>query len=191
MIGKQVSKRPASLLPVLLVTLFFILTPMKEIFKPIPDYEDYEVSNMGCVVSLKAGKRRILKQSVTYDGYCKLNLWSGGICKTKKVHRLVILTFKGDSDLVVNHKNGIKTDNRLLNLEYCTQRQNSQHYRKNVKSTSKYVGVCWNKRNEKWQSEIKINKKNIYIGLFKTEIEAAEAYKKALNNINETMYKPR
>lgn len=43
------------------------------------------------------------------------------------VHRLVLETFEGSSDLQCNHKNGNKKDNRLINLEYCTPKENVQH----------------------------------------------------------------
>ena len=47
--------------------------------------------------------------------------------KSKKIHRLVLETFIGKSNLQVNHKNGIKSDNRLENLEYCTNKENCGH----------------------------------------------------------------
>ena len=49
--------------------------------------------------------------------------------------------------------------------------------------TSQYKGVCWYKRDNKWMSFIKINKKHIYIGLFKTELEAHEAYENKLKTL--------
>jgi hypothetical protein len=103
----------------------------EEIWKPIPEYEDsYEVSNLGRIKSIKFNKEKILKLSFDNYGYNHLSLRKNKIGKTKKVHRLVMLTFKNDSyfdGAQVNHINGIKTDNRLDNLEWCDQFHNMQH----------------------------------------------------------------
>ena len=47
--------------------------------------------------------------------------------KVMRVHQIVMLAFIGKSNLCINHKNGIKTDNRLENLEYCTNSENIRH----------------------------------------------------------------
>lgn len=101
---------------------------MIEIFKPIPGYEGiYEVSNLGRLKSQKWGKERILSPGVNGNGYSMADLRKDGVRKCIDVHRLVMLAFVGESDLQVNHINGIKTDNRLKNLEYCTASENTQH----------------------------------------------------------------
>ena len=100
----------------------------EEIWKDVPGHEGlYQVSNLGRVKSLRFGKERILKPTPDKDGYYQVDLWKGGEGKTNKIHRLVMLAFVGESDLEVNHINGIKTDNRLENLEYCTPSENIQH----------------------------------------------------------------
>lgn len=100
----------------------------KEVWKDIPNYEGhYKVSNHGQVKSFKQGKEINLTLVMGYQGYLKVNLIKDGIKKSKTVHRLVMLAFLGESDLQVNHKNGIKTDNRLENLEYCTASENTMH----------------------------------------------------------------
>lgn len=101
---------------------------MKEKFKTIPGHKDYQVSNLGRVKSFKHSKDgRLMKINVTGREYLGVQLYVNGKRKTCKVHRLVMLTFVGESDLQVNHKNGNKTDNRLSNLEYCTPGENLQH----------------------------------------------------------------
>lgn len=63
------------------------------------------------------------------EGYLGVSLSRGLKSKHYVIHRLVMLTFHGVSRLHVNHKNGIKTDNRLENLEYVTQKENNNHAR--------------------------------------------------------------
>lgn len=112
---------------------------MEEIWKDIPNYEGlYQVSNLGRVKSLSRFrkcknnglalfKERVMKNRTDKKGYSIINLSKDSKKTTKKVHRLVILAFKGYSKLQVNHINGDKSDNRLENLEYCTNAENVQH----------------------------------------------------------------
>ena len=100
----------------------------EEIWKDIPNYKGmYQVSNLGRVKSFKRGKERVLKTVPHKDGYYLVALYKGGERKMNLVHRFVMLAFVGESDLQVNHINGIKTDNRLENLEYCTALENTRH----------------------------------------------------------------
>jgi hypothetical protein len=77
---------------------------------------------------------------------------------------------------VVNHKNFDTLDNTLANLEICTTRQNNTYRRKHIKKTSKYIGVCFHKRQRKWVAAIKYKDKRIHIGSFGNEEDAAKAY---------------
>jgi hypothetical protein len=105
---------------------------MIEIWKDIPDYEGlYQASNLGKIKSLKYNhiynKCKNLKGRITPKKYLMVALYKNNIRKDFKIHRLILQTFIGKSDLQCNHKNGIKTDNRLENLEYCTNKQNFIH----------------------------------------------------------------
>lgn len=113
---------------------------MKEVWKDIPGYEGiYQVSCEGRVKSLsreiigknnkkKQIKERIMKQQLFNTGYYKVRLTDcKGVTKNKLVHRLVLLTFLYHSEKVVNHKDGIKTNNKLSNLEYVTSSENNKH----------------------------------------------------------------
>jgi DNA-binding XRE family transcriptional regulator len=103
-----------------------------EIWKPIPKYEGlYSVSNLGRVK--KHGKclsgNKIMKQNFSHE-YLVVGLTDyEHIRKTYRVHRLVALTFKynDNTSLEVNHINGIKTDNRDINLEWIEHAENSKH----------------------------------------------------------------
>lgn len=101
-----------------------------EIWKDIPGYEGlYQVSDMGRIKSLnymgQQGNEAILHQRVEARfGYCDVRLSKNDHRKRLNVHRLVMLAFVGESELTVNHKNKVRTDNRLENLEYMTIRDN-------------------------------------------------------------------
>ena len=98
-------------------------TKMQEIWKFIPNTnKQYQVSNLGRV--RKNGK--ILKLTANSRGYLGVGIFG----TVKNVHRLVITTFKAVPDskgLVVNHIDGNKLNNKLTNLEWCTQKYNIFH----------------------------------------------------------------
>ena len=158
-----------------------------EIYKDIKGYEGlYQVSNLGNVKSLKYGKEKILKAGLNGRGYYNVVLCSEGVCKTKQVHQLVSIAFLNHTPngfkTVVDHINHIKTDNRVENLRLVSARANTSHRKK--KGSSIYTGVYWDKATQKWVSQIQINGKRKHLGSFNCEIEASEAYKTALNNLN-------
>ena len=98
-----------------------------EIWLSIEGYEGlYEVSNMGRVKSLKFGKYKILKQRKRPNGYLFVTLCKEGKIKNCSVHRLVGNAFLDNTNNYpcFNHKNEIKTDNRVENLEPCTHKYN-------------------------------------------------------------------
>jgi hypothetical protein len=100
----------------------------EEQWKPVAGFTGYEVSDQGRVRSFKSGKAKILKQ-IKCKGYSYVNLYKKGKKHFKSVHRLVAEAFLGipEVKLEVNHKNGLKTDNRLSNLEWVTPLENMIH----------------------------------------------------------------
>ncbi len=90
-----------------------------------------------------------------------------------KMHRL-IMNAKPDKDL--DHKDGDGLNNQKHNLRFCTVAQNAMNKFGNKNSSSQYKGVSWSKRNKNWVASIQTNHKSIYLGSFKSEIEAAQAY---------------
>ncbi len=71
----------------------------------------------------------------------------------------------------IDHINRIKDDNRISNLRDITYQQNSFN--------TKSKGYCWHNKAKKWISQIKVDGKLIYLGLFDTEIEAHQSYLEA------------
>lgn len=117
---------------------------IREEWKSIKGYEGiYEVSNFGQVRSLdrlirasngvtRRTKGRDLKPQKNRGGYLFVNLKVNGINNFQRIHRLVAINFILGEDLKlhINHKNGIKTDNNIDNLEWTTQKENNSHARK-------------------------------------------------------------
>ena len=111
-----------------------------EIWKTIPEFPNYQVSNKGNVKSLnylRTGKEKILKPFKNKDGYLQVYLHKNGKRKFMLVHRLVAITFIPNTNNFpqVNHRNEIKEDNRVENLEFCDARYNVNYGTRNERDS--------------------------------------------------------
>lgn len=110
----------------------------KEIWKDLLICRGYSVSNLGNV----SGRNGMMRPSPIRAGYLRVNLQTDKHYKSYYVHRLVMLAFVGEcpDGHQVNHINGDKSDNRLVNLEYITPKQNIRHSIDVIKTRKKEGG---------------------------------------------------
>lgn len=99
-------------------------------------------------------------------------------CKLVYMHRIIMQTPSG---MHTDHINGNGLDNRKVNLRVCTNAQNQANYR-TVRGQSQYRGV-YRVRGGAWRAQTRHMGKKIYIGTFKTELEAAVAYEKKIKEL--------
>lgn len=110
---------------------------------------------------------KIIKRKV--NNYIKLCLFKNDICCDIYGHQFAWYWVKKECVNQIDHINGVRDDNRIINLRSVNQQQNNWN-------RTKAKGYHWYKRDNKWMSKIKINYKTIYLGLFNTEEEARQAY---------------
>lgn len=111
-----------------------------------------------------------------HDGYRQIkidgNLWLS--------HRIAwIMTFGQWPTDDIDHINGIKDDNRIINLRLATTSENMSNRGMQANNTSGHKGVYWHKKDSKWTAQIRVNGRNKYLGQFTDPEDAAAAYKKA------------
>lgn len=97
-----------------------------------------------------------------------------GVRGKEYIHRIVIDVAENQA---VDHTNNDRLDNRKSNLRIATQQQNTWNRSKMAKPTSsRFKGVCWRDHARKWQANIRINNRQVHLGYFAEESQAAKAY---------------
>lgn len=157
------------------------------IWKQLIDYTNYEISNTTLVRNIKTQK--IIKPIIANDGYIHIRLTKDKKRKHFLLHRLVAFYYIDNPNnyKYVDHIDRDKQNNSISNLRWINMRDNLLN--KNIKKTSIYSGVSYDKSTNKWTAELMEKRKRYKIGRFKNEIDAAKAYddklvELGLNRIN-------
>ncbi|MCH0685628.1 HNH endonuclease [Escherichia coli] len=118
-------------------------------------------------------KKGSIAGCMTTSGY--LQIYIDGL--QFAAHRLAWVIHYGEEPSgIVDHINGIKTDNRISNLRIATFSQNSMNSKLSSLNTSGCKGVSWKKETKKWVAVGKLNGKKVHLGYFKNLDDAKNAY---------------
>jgi len=150
---------------------------INECWRSIDGFVNYQVSNIGRVRNVTTG--RILKPKNAGIGYLQIGLCADGRCHPKYIHRLVATEFIENPDGMefVDHIDGNKTNNTVLNLRWADKRQNAGNMKKQLPITSsRYKGVCFERGRHRWRVSIRDHGRQLNLGYFDDEEEAARAY---------------
>ena len=164
--------------------------PLDEEWRDISGHPGYQASTLGRIRSSIYGDYKFLRPNATIKGYLAVAL---GDKRKKFIHRLVLLTFVGEPKFNEqgDHINRIKNDNRLCNLRWISTSANlanrnswgkSKHYGVNFRIKKKVRKDGTLNYSTSIRSAIRIDGKIVFLGTFKTEEEAHEAYKTAYKN---------
>lgn len=117
-------------------------------------------------------KTNNMSSSINKGGYITLGITINKTSNTIYGHHFAWFYVHKTCSGTIDHINGNKLDNRIINLRIVTNQEN--HFNR-----TKAKGYCLNKNNNNWVARIKLDYKLIHIGTFSTEIEARNAYLKA------------
>ena len=145
-----------------------------EVWKVIPKFQRYMVSNLSRVMNSKRGN--MMTPSPNNKRYLMVTLSNNGRQASKCVHILVAEAFLENPEHLpeVDHIDGDPKNNRVSNLRWCTSSQNKANRKGWGKSKCK--GVCWDKKAGKLKSQIQVAGINYHLGYYESEAEASCVY---------------
>ena len=157
-----------------------------EIWRVHPEYTGIEVSTFGRVRTLdmlisrgngtRSLKGRILKPASDKGGYLRVSIPVDGKRVTKSVHRLVAQAFIQNPNNLpqVNHKNCVRDDNRVINLEFCTRSYNQKYREKYGISQTEAQG----------HPVFAVNLTTLKVSKYRSQSEASRELGVSISNIN-------
>ena len=146
-----------------------------EEYRTIKDFETYEISNLGNVRNINTGK--ILNQHLNHEGYKRCDLYNNKKRFTKSIHRMIADAFipNPENKECVDHINGNRQENSLNNLRWASKTENGINKKIQTNNSTGYTGVMFDKRCNKYFSQIKYNNKIYHLGTFDNISDAVEA----------------
>ena len=145
---------------------------INEVWRSISGYINYQVSSIGRVRNTETGK--ILK-NCSRSHYYAISLAKDGVKTSHQIHTVVAQEFldkpEVDYQLVIDHKDRNKLNNQSSNLRYVSLSQNQMNSGKRLNTSSKFKGVCWDKRSKVWKAQIGVNKTKLHLGYYDNEVE--------------------
>lgn len=108
------------------------------------------------------------------SGYAIRSIWPE--CKTILMHRAIMNTPEG---FEVDHIDHDGCNNQRSNLRNCSHAENTKNHLKHKNNKSGYNGVFWDKKNERWETRIRVDGRRIHLGRFESLEDAAKAFDKA------------
>lgn len=109
--------------------------------------------------------------------------------RQEKAHRLIYAHVHGPLApwMEIDHRNGIKNDNRIMNLRWVDRSGNTQNlHRAKKNNKSGFLGISWNANKEKWYASIMAGKKRHFLGYFDDPVVAHQTYLKAKRELHPT-----
>jgi len=158
------------------------------IWKDIEGCENYQINNLGQARSITriiprgnhtmTVRGKMLKVSISNEGYCSLNLRKNNKRHAVYLHRVIAKAFipNPDNKAFIDHRDHNPGNNNIDNLSWCTQSENMANMDSKAKGLSIYKGVTFDKSRMKWAAKITFNYKTINLGRFQSEVLAAKAY---------------
>ena len=156
------------------------------------DFSSYKINQYGDVWSIRS--ERYCRQHPDHKGYYCVQLYNKGTSRkyVRRIARLVLYMFKPINvsmrSYQVDHIDQDRSNNYIANLRLASNGENKRNNHKYNRCSSRFKGVSWNMRQQKWYTNIRYFKKLIYLGCYHNEYEAGFAYDYVARKLHNCFY---